>query len=48
MKECINEWLWEWSVSSAGAPQQELTIDLKSLSPFLGWELTPKYHLEWS
>jgi hypothetical protein len=33
---------------SAGAPQQELRVDLKSISPFLGWELTPKYNLEWS
>jgi hypothetical protein len=42
------EWHWKWSVSSGGALQQELRVDLKSLNPFLRWELTPKYNLEWS
>ena len=48
MKVCINDWLWKWSVSSAGMSQQELRVDLKSLNPFLGWGLTPKYTSEWS
>jgi hypothetical protein len=41
MKECINEWFWKNGVSLfAGAPQQELRADLKSLNPFLGWKVT--------
>jgi hypothetical protein len=33
---------------SVGAAQQELRVDLKSLSLLLGWEVMPKYNLEWS